>query len=213
MGIDIFDVLIGAGEGLKTIGAQRETKRKEELMQKLRLEDEARQEKREIAREERAAKREAAKVSKTEIRPNASGAMEEVRYNSLGEVIGRGEANPLAVEEIDYTRKNRDRDAKIDDLTIRTKEEDLKFSPLERAARLRATNASAEASIASAERQRRGPEDKPEDEGARRLREARALIANKMLTPEQAAAKLTAAGYPELAAKLYRAPKDTDGDE
>lgn len=211
MGIDIYDVMQGVGAGLVTEGNRRETKRKEELMQKLKLEDEAREKQREIDREERAAKREAAKVSKTEIRPNASGAMEEVRYNSLGEVIGRQEANPIAVEEIDWNRKNRDRDAKIDDLTIRTKEEELKRSPLEWALRERVANSQINASEANAERDRRGTEVKPEDDGARRLREARALIAGKLITPEQAAAKLSAAGYPELAAKLYKAPKDTDG--
>lgn len=214
MGIDIYDVMQGVGSGLVTLGNQRETKRKEELMQKLKLEDEARQEQREVAREERAAQRKAKEVDPrlTKVLPNASGALEEVLFNSNREEIGRGPLSVIDEEKIAFDRSNRERDAKIDDLTIRSKEEELKFSPLEREARLRATNASAAASLASADRQSRGPKDKPEDEGAKRLREARALIAGKLLTPEQAAAKLSAAGYPELAAKLYRAPKDTDGE-
>jgi hypothetical protein len=212
MGIDIYDVMQGVGAGLVTEGNRRETKRKEELMQKLKLEDEARQEQREVAREERAAKREAAKVSKTEIRPNASGTMEELGYNSLGEVIVRREANPLATEEIEYTRKNRERDATIDDLTIRGKEADLEFAPVERDLRRRSLESDITYKQAQAERARREPDDKPEDEGAQKLREARQLIASRLLTPQQAAAKLAAAGYPELAAKLYRAPK-ADADE
>jgi hypothetical protein len=122
MGLDIYDVMSGAGEALSIVGKDKmDTKRenkKAELMERLKREEEERAEQRQIRREGREQKLAEAKVTATELMPGEGGAMFEVDKNAFGAEIGRRPANPLKVEE--YTRSKEKEKVTLDQIIANT---------------------------------------------------------------------------------------------
>lgn len=223
MGIDLSDVGLGIGLGLSKAGEIKDSRRKEELAERLEKEREERADTRDVAREERARKREAARVAKT--RPiERDGAIYEQQLNSDGEVIRESLADKLTAEGVNTERESRRVQLNNDVLTgkgleTRIARENLEMEYLPKKYSLDAalTGSQIDENRAQAARAARPATGRAEDpsktEANEILRSARAQIGRSKpdgtkVTAEEVAAILRARGYPKLADVLYKATTD-----
>lgn len=100
MGLDFYDVMGAAGEGLSIVGAEKKENRKEELRQKLEIEKEERGQQYEKNREDRAIARDKAKPDgPPAFTQQTDGTFQKIYKNSYGKELSREPATAAEVED------------------------------------------------------------------------------------------------------------------